>query len=66
MNLSTLCNYSSKNALKCIKTHITQNITCNSPFFGKENNYSELNLVCGEKAKRTTENKSINEWFSEH
>ncbi|MFT7073718.1 MAG: hypothetical protein ACJAX3_002717 [Patiriisocius sp.] len=23
----------------------------NSPFFGKENNYSELNLVCGEKAK---------------
>jgi hypothetical protein len=32
----------------------------NSPFLGKENNYFELNLVCGEKAKKTTENKSVN------
>jgi hypothetical protein len=31
-----------------------------SPFLGKENNYFELNLVSGEKAKKTTENKSVN------
>jgi hypothetical protein len=29
-------------------------------FLGKENNYSGLNLVSGEKAKRTTEHKSAN------
>ncbi|MGK0448900.1 MAG: hypothetical protein ACJA2M_002701, partial [Polaribacter sp.] len=38
----------------------------NSPLFGKENNYSELNLVSGEKAKRSTERKSIIAGFSEH
>jgi hypothetical protein len=30
---------------------IAPNVIRNSPFFGKENNYFELNLVSGEKAK---------------
>jgi hypothetical protein len=36
------------------------NVIANSPFFGKENNYSELTFGLRRKGKRTTENESVN------
>ncbi|MGK0379766.1 MAG: hypothetical protein ACJA1Z_003594 [Patiriisocius sp.] len=49
-----------KSWLSCgTATLFSLSVMGDSPFLGKENNYFELNLVSGEKAKKTTEIKVL-------